>query len=889
MRRVLGSVALVAALVVGFGGQAWAAPPADPGRPVGNGRTVTWTSPKLVPMGDAAIEFYDGDRLLGRPTTKDHRTFTLEVENPGKIDLEVRAGGRRLDAPPAAKRIAPAKPATIAPRKPAPVDPGVRGRYPTLSGEYDLAGLPIPGYPEPVEMRAVVVAPKGAPGRRPLALFLHGRHFTCFEGADPEKITGEWPCPAPSEPVPSHRGYLQAQELLASQGYVTVSISANGVNGQDYRDEDGGAQARSSLIRAHLARWADWAASGRASAPAVVRQAPRADLSQVFLMGHSRGGEGVNRAAMDSLNPPPAAPDGYRGKVRWNIRGMLLIGPTIFGHNPAPDVPSVTILPGCDGDVADLQGQLFIDATRGVSKGRALHSSLYAVGANHNYFNTEWTPGQAVAPAFDDFPVEHPDQVCTPGTPTRLTAQQQQNVGATYIAAAARLFVRGDDRVRPLLDGTGLRAPSADPARVLSHAIGAARSPAVIPQKSLRVTGGRLCEQVEDDPARACLPVPPESWYNPSPHFVSFAGLPDEPGRYAVAMNWSAPGKPVSLRPDRAARISGDQLALRIVVPPNTSGTRLGVAATDSRGRRVALGEVTVDGLPGSEFATPYWAREVRVPLKGLTSIAQLDLIPRTSSGTALLIDAWGWRAGTPAPRPDALPRVDIGSLTVDEGDSGSRTYQVPVKVTGRGEGQVRVFLIDGLTYQATSWVARIRPGTRTIPVPVTVAGNTMYSEGKQYLVGMKAIRGAFIGDYVGVVDITDDDPAPAVTVSPVAETVAEGGTLSWRVTLSEPAEAWIYVYAETLPPATAPELSSTDVDPDWFFSMTGEDPQPSRPLSETYLQPFAEVAPGEVTSDLTIPTITDDDAEPDEQIRLQLYSTVAEDSIGSVTGTVTD
>ena len=338
--------------------------------------------------------------------------------------------------------------------------------------------------------------------------------------------------------------------MLASQGYVTVSISANGINGQDYLDEDGGAQARSSLVRAHLARWADWAGAGRATAPAVVRQAPRAEMSQVFLMGHSRGGEGVNRAAMDSLNPPPAAQDGYHGKVRWNIRGMLLIGPTIFGQNPAPDVPSATILPGCDGDVSDLQGQMFIDATRGVSKGRALHSALYVVGANHNFFNTEWTPGQAVAPAFDDFPEDLPGpgllaRHARPGSPP----QQEQNVGATYIAAAARLFVRGDDRVRPLLDGTGVRAPSADPARVLSHAIGAARTPAVIPEKSLRVTGGRLCEQVEDDPARVCLAIPEESWYSPSPHFLAFGGLPDEPGRYAVAMNWSTPGKTVSLRP----------------------------------------------------------------------------------------------------------------------------------------------------------------------------------------------------------------------------------------------------------------------------------------------------------------------------------------------------
>ena len=70
---------------------------------------------------------------------------------------------------------------------------------------------------------------------------------------------------------------------------------------------------------------------------------------------------------MDSLTPPPAAQDGYHGKVRWTIRGVLLIGPTIFGHNPVPDVPSATILPGCDGDVSDLQGQMYVDATRDVA------------------------------------------------------------------------------------------------------------------------------------------------------------------------------------------------------------------------------------------------------------------------------------------------------------------------------------------------------------------------------------------------------------------------------------------------------------------------------------------------------------------------------------------
>ena len=881
-------------LAVGMAGPATAAPPTRPpakasgGWSVDNGRLV-WRADRKIPMGDAAVEFWAGDKLLGRPrAAADGATFSLGLDQvPSLSGLSVRAGGKRLDQAPAhtpASRAAVAAPPARTQAVNA-VDPGKPGPFRTIQGEYQIDPVKLPDFPAAVEMQAVVVAPVGAKGPRPLALFLHGRHSVCYHGTD-EDVPQEWPCPAGTQPIPSYRGYLQAQRLLASQGYVTVSISANGINGQDFAAEDGGAQARSSLVRLHLAKWAGWASKDRSKAPAIVRAAPPADLSKVFLMGHSRGGEGVSRAAMDTLTPPPAAQDGYHGPVRWTIRGLLLIGPTIFGHDPVPDVPSATILPGCDGDVFDLQGQMFVDATRGVSRGKALHSALYVIGANHNFFNTEWTPGQSAAPSWDDFwGGDETDPLCSPGQPTRLTAPQQQNVGATYIAAAARLFVAGDDRARPLLDGSGRRAPSAYPARVLSHALGGNRAAVLEPDPSVRVSAGaRICDQVTDVAARSCLSLDDtNAWLA---HFTTFGPIVPEPGRYAAALNWTAAGTPIRITPAHPVDARGSQaLALRLIVPPNSTGTRLGVTVVGVDGRRTALGDVQIDGLPGTQFTTSYWGQEVRVPWHG-GKVAALELTPRTAAGSAWLLDAWGWSPGTPDPRETALPRVDIGTLQVAEGDSGTKTYRVPVKISGHGGGVVRLFLIDSQTYAIKSWLATVRPGDRTIPVPVTVVGDTMYGYGESTLLGAKAQKGFVIGDYQGGVEVHDDDPVPVVSVASAAVSTTEGGTLTWHLSLSAPTESGYWAVAQAQAPASGVELSTTDVDPDWFEQNTFEPVEPSRPLSSTSLTPFVSFDPGETTATLTVPTIADNLAEPAEVISLHFLDPAG---LPDLTGTVTD
>ncbi|MFC8342942.1 hypothetical protein [Streptomyces sp. NPDC057280] len=866
----------------------------------GPARELIWRASKPVPMGDARVEFRAGDRLLGVPRpAKDGRTFRLDLAEAagGLTDLQVTAGGRRLDAATSHRgKVSGAVPQRPAALPANSVDPGRPGAYRTVSGEYKLDSVRLPGYKEPIEMRAEVVAPKGATGARPLALFLHGRHYTCYKPGSEDDVTGDWPCANGYKPVPSHLGYLRDQRLLASQGYVTVSVSANGINAQDADADDAGAQARSSLVRLHLAHWADWAARPN-TAPAAVRQGAKADLSRVLLVGHSRGGEGVNRAAMDSLYPAPAAQDGYRGPVRWKVRGTVLIGPTIFGQNPVADVPSVTLLPGCDGDVSDLQGEVFTDGTRGISRGRALHSAVYVVGANHNYFNSEWTPGQAKAPAWDDFgkDEERPDPVCDPGTATRLTADQQHKAGATYIAAAARLFLAGDDKVRPLLDGSGKRAPSADPARVLTHAVGGRRAGGFLPDGPVTVTGARLCSAIDPDPAAACLPADTKG---ASPHFAWWE-TGREKGRRAVDLKWSAPGTAARVTPDKPLSLAGSQkLALRVFVPPNTTGTKLDVSVTDAAGRTAGLGRVQVDGLPGTDRTASYWAREVRVPLTAATRagldlghVKSLALTPRSGSGQAWLMDAWGWAPGTPAVTAAALPRVDVGRTVVKEGDSGTVTYRVPVRISGHGSGQVRVYVLDPETGIGTEKLVTMRPGSTAIDVPVEVKGDTTFDYDQQHDIAVKAVRGAVVGAHRGGITVQNDDPEPVITLAPVTDRVTEGGTLTWRLSLAEPAAVDIWTPVRVLPVADGAELSTKDVDPQWLLDYSGDVPDPERPLSRANLWVWLNIPAGHLSTDFDVVTIRDQVAEPTESMRLALTDDDAEPLPDRpvLTGTVLD
>ncbi len=455
MNSKLAALALVAGLFL-FVSVGFASLP--PGWRLEN-QELVWTSDAPLRMGGARYEFRSGERLLGYPV-QDGNRLRLRRAVRRSADRSVRVGGgRRIDA---ASRAGAHRLAVAPPAEPAlavsAVDPAAPGRFATRRLRYALPDLAVPEFAAPVEVLAEVTEPVGDAGRMPLVLFLHGRHSTCYRGGPDGEASGDWPCPEGWRPVPSHTGYRYMADRLASQGHLVVSISANGINGQDGLFLDGGAFARSQLVRHHLAQWAEWSEHG--GDPWGGRFRGRVNLDQVVLVGHSRGGEGVERAAIDTWPEDP-----------WQIQGLVLIGPTAFGRQVAAGIHTAVILPFCDGDVSDLQGQQYVDVGRDLTRDRALRASVMAMGTNHNYYNTEWTPGLSKSPAWDDW-FDAGDVQCGENRTRRLSPAEQQAVGLAYTAALVDVALRDDPHSLALLDGTRTKPRSIGRANAFVHALG---------------------------------------------------------------------------------------------------------------------------------------------------------------------------------------------------------------------------------------------------------------------------------------------------------------------------------------------------------------------------------------------------------------------------------
>ncbi|MEU8224482.1 Calx-beta domain-containing protein [Kribbella sp. NPDC048915] len=765
----------------------------------------------------------DGRPLGVAKQSADRKTLTLVTVDPAARnakdvrlvwsgDLGKQAGRSRAAGGPTDSYWLKARTSPLL-----PADPGALGKYNVDTAEYDLGdeAVYLPGLEHRAELRGKVYTPRGAVGPRPLVVFLHGRHSVCYDDpTDPSEDDKPWPCPAGMKPIPSYRGYDGPATALASNGYQVVSISANAVNAWDSDAYDAGAQARAELVLDHLALWRKWSTVG--GGPFGKRFVGMVDLQNVGLMGHSRGGEGVARAAV--LNAD-------RGG-QYGIRAVLPLAPTDFARATVPGVAMSVLLPYCDGDVSDLQGQKFYDDTRYSVRGdTAPLSTVTVLGANHNFFNTEWTPGQSVAPSNDDWYGDDKAAPCGAKYAGRLTAKQQQAVGTAYVAGFFRLELGRETQFLPQFDGSDARAASAGQAvvRVVSQAPVVSRRDLNHFDKPLAagaVTGkvsATVCAGVTTPSEKAATPtcMVSEDWGN-APHWETAWFAAKTPTTAVTKLQWTGTNGVVRVDVPAGQRDVRRFSALMFRAAPDPTGaprTDLSVRVVDGHGRSAVVPVSAVSDalvrMPGNnDVGLPKnLLRTVRIPVSSLKGVDLRDVrtvelrTDRVASGSAYVSDLGFSTPGVGHSAPAVLlPKLSASSVTVKEGDQGTHTMDFWVRMSRPSIRPISVYVeTNGELGTSVGEVARqlvFKPGQTRQKVSVPITANTRDSYDLPFNLVLSAPRDGLLDQSFGHGLVLDDDPTPTLTLSNL-KAGEKAGVVSFGVMLSAPSDRYVSVGGE--------------------------------------------------------------------------------------------
>ncbi|PZE28436.1 hypothetical protein [Curtobacterium sp. MCLR17_042] len=772
-------------------GDDWTVTPTD------GGYTVVLTLADPLPLRAAApVLLVDGTDIGVAQTSLDQRQLTVTTTDPAVADARSVELGWTGETDLQGNRQAATAPQTVAPSEaPAPLtdDPAAAGQYAVTRADYDLGNEAetIKGFGRKGEMRAAVFVPKDAPGKRPVVVFLHGRHEACYGGTYNPKA---WPCGKGQTDIPSYLGYNAAATALASHGNVVVSISANAINALDgsYSD-DGGAVARGQLVLDHLSLLQ------RADAGQEPRLSPlltgKLDLQDVGLMGHSRGGDGVVRAAL--LNTQRTNPFG--------IRAVLPLAPTDFGRMTLPDTNTAVVLPYCDGDVSDLQGQHFYDDSRTAFGDDVLRSSVLVMGANHNFFNTTWTPGKYAKASSDDW-YDESDAVCGAKAKhtTRLSSDQQYAVGTSLISGFFRLTLDREQQFLPMFDGTNRQPAALGTAdiRVSASQPGASRRDLALfdtANPAITTTGAltaKTCASTDNLPAKQILPACVSISSNAPDYTPAYlaSSVPATPALH-VSPTKAATGGQVHVPVAPAAGdFTGFQaLSLRLT-PDDTATTNANVSITlhDATGavatRRLSDTSRAGQLLPGTRTAPRKTIlQQARIPLDAftgidLTSVREVTIdVPQKNSGV-LLSDLSVVPAATlGTPVVTKRPAARIADRFVDEGRT--RTVVRAAVVLSRPAEQATTVSFD----LDQAYDGRIRPAVqpvtfqpgevcRTVAVSVNGDRTPSFSRTSDYAMTLSNTQGgSVIGDSVGTMRIREDDGVRSVNGRPTASAPAVG------------------------------------------------------------------------------------------------------------------
>lgn len=240
----------------------------------------------------------------------------------------------------------------------------------------------------------------------------------------------------------SEQGYSYLAELLASRGYIVVSVDENFFNSSWHSLWQGttGNNSRAWLLLEHLSLWREWNKE---------RTNPffqKVDLENIALIGHSRGGEAI--ALAHSFNKLPYYPENCNISFNYhfNIRSLVAIAPVdgqyeLIGRpNELKDVNYLVLHGSSDADVRAFEGSLQFQRVTFSQNSSWLKASVYIYGANHGQFNTVWG-------RYDQKSLE----AWLLNVEPLIKPEEQTQIAKVYISAFLEATLQGKEEYKQLL------------------------------------------------------------------------------------------------------------------------------------------------------------------------------------------------------------------------------------------------------------------------------------------------------------------------------------------------------------------------------------------------------------------------------------------------------
>lgn len=256
--------------------------------------------------------------------------------------------------------------------------------------------------------------PEGT-GSYPLVLIVHGNHLMEDYSDD---------------------GYAYLGNLLASRGFIAVSVDENFLNYSVWTGiPDNDMKVRAWMLLKHLQQIGAFAED--AESPFY----QKVNFDKIAMIGHSRGGQAVAMAA--DYQRWFGSDAGLEGLEQYQIQAVAAIAPTDKkvdeNLTELKNINYLTLQGARDGDVSDFDGERQYARTSFTSsvgdEAYYFKSALYIGDANHSQFNTGWGRHD----------VSYPKGILL-SRQGLLSPSEQRQIAKVYISAFLEAVLHGKEQ-----------------------------------------------------------------------------------------------------------------------------------------------------------------------------------------------------------------------------------------------------------------------------------------------------------------------------------------------------------------------------------------------------------------------------------------------------------